>query len=79
MSQTRTRKSEVKTLADHIDWHDRTETHKMTVHVSCILVGVAITAGMSFVSAAVAIHFVGVIAGVPSVVQEFIDRVVRGW
>lgn len=76
---TATRKPVKVTIESHIEMHDKVESEKLATHVVCIVIGLTITTALSFVPAAFALHFVGVLAGVPSIAQELIDRFIKGF
>jgi hypothetical protein len=75
--ETRTRISV--RISAHIDRHGKIETDKLMTHALCILAGLVISATLSSVPATWAIHLCGVLCGVPSIVQEIIDRFIKGF
>lgn len=76
MSQVTTVKAKV---AKHVEVHNPTETHKMTVHLSLVLTGILITIALTYIPSDLLLHLAPLGIGIPQMIQEGIDRLVKGF
>lgn len=63
----------------HIEVHNPTETRKMAVHQVLILTGIIVTIMMSYIPSDLLLHLAPLGVGIPTMIQEVIDRIIKGF
>lgn len=76
MADTKALKTKV---AKHVEVHNPVETRKLSVHATCILTGVIITIMMTYIPSDLLVHLAPLGVGIPQLVQEIVDRIIKGF
>lgn len=67
------------TIKKHIEVHNVTETHKLSVHSCFILTGILITIALTYIPSDLVIHLIPLGVGIPQLLQECLDRLIKGF
>lgn len=68
-----------KTAKANIEVHNPVETKKMSVHMVLILSGILVTILMTYIPSDLLLHLAPLGVGIPQLVQEGIDRIIKGF
>ena len=66
-------------IAKHVEVHNPTETRKLAVHFTLMTLGIVVTIAMTYVPSDLLMHLAPLGVGVPAIVQEIVDRVIKGF
>lgn len=68
-----------KVAKKNIEVHNPTETRKLVIHFTLIALGLVITVAMSYIPSDIILHLIPLGVGVPAIIQEILDRIIKGF
>lgn len=68
-----------KVAKKNVEVHNPTETRKLVVHFTLITLGLILTVVMTYIPSDLLIHLAPLGVGVPAIIQEVLDRIIKGF
>lgn len=68
-----------KVAKKNIEVHNATETRKLVIHFTLITLGLVATVAMTYIPSDLILHLIPLGVGVPAIIQEVLDRIIKGF